>query len=299
MEAILEKLPTALFIHRGGIITYCNQKAERLLERSDKELRGARLLQLVHPDDRKPLIEYHRSGFHSGPCDIRIEVPGGNWKWIRFLASPFGEKKAVICVGLELGQRPVVEKQAIRGERLLERLFNSIPQGISVLDKDLNIVRVNPAMERWYAHSMPLVGKKCFQAYHGRSNPCPECPTIRTLETGKREKAIIPLRNGDFQQIGWLSLQSAPLKDVDTGEVTGVIEYVEDITDIQRTQEALKRSQELLSKALNASSDWISMTKIPEGYYVEVNEAFERKTGYRKEEVIGKTSLELGIWAEP
>ena len=50
-------------------------------------------------------------------------------------------------------------------------VFNSIQDGLCVLDLEMNILRVNPAMEKWYAHNMPIVGKKCYQAYHQRSKP--------------------------------------------------------------------------------------------------------------------------------
>lgn len=36
-----------------------------------------------------------------------------------------------------------------------------------------------------------------------------------------------------------------------------------------------------------------------EGIYLEVNEAFLDTTGYNKKEVIGKSSMDLGIWADP
>ena len=36
-------------------------------------------------------------------------------------------------------------------ENFLNDVFDSIQDGISILDKDMNIVRVNKAMEKWYA----------------------------------------------------------------------------------------------------------------------------------------------------
>ncbi|MCX5711896.1 MAG: PAS domain S-box protein, partial [Candidatus Omnitrophica bacterium] len=69
-------------------------------------------------------------------------------------------------------------------EEFLSNIFDSIQDGLSILDKEMNIIRVNETMEKWYEHSMPLVGKKCYQAYHGIKVPCKTCPTCRTLESG-------------------------------------------------------------------------------------------------------------------
>jgi len=46
--------------------------------------------------------------------------------------------------------RKCAEKTLQEGERLLASIFSSIQDGISILDNDLNIIRVNRAMEKWY-----------------------------------------------------------------------------------------------------------------------------------------------------
>ena len=66
-------------------------------------------------------------------------------------------------------------------ERFLNNIFSSIRDGISILDPELRIIRVNPALEGWYAHQMPLVGKKCYEAYHLRKEPCEKCPSSQTI----------------------------------------------------------------------------------------------------------------------
>ena len=70
------------------------------------------------------------------------------------------------------------EKAFQESQKFLSSIFDSIQDGISILDRDLRIVRVNAIMEKWYAHRMPLVGKKCFEAYHGRMERCEICPTV-------------------------------------------------------------------------------------------------------------------------
>ncbi len=80
---------------------------------------------------------------------------------------------------LEIGVgRRSAERNVRDRERFLANMFASIQDGISVLSPDMTIMQVNPAMERWYQHAMPLVGKKCFLAYQGRDSPCEACPAI-------------------------------------------------------------------------------------------------------------------------
>jgi PAS domain S-box-containing protein len=130
-------------------------------------------------------------------------------------------------------------------ERFLSNVFSSIQDGISVLDKDLNILRVNPTMERWYAHAMPLKGKKCFLAYHEREESCEVCPTQATLKTGEAAYEIVPKTGTGGRRVGWLDLYSFPLFDNTTGQLKGVIEYVRDITDRKKAEDELHQSQKM------------------------------------------------------
>lgn len=125
------------------------------------------------------------------------------------------------------------------GEGFLSSVFSSIQDGISVLDKDLNILRVNQTMEDWYSHKMPLVGKKCYDAYHGRQAQCDSCPSIRTIESEKSAYEVVPKTGPKGEVIGWLDLYSFPMRDSKTGELSGVIEYVRDITDRRKAEQEL------------------------------------------------------------
>ena len=51
--------------------------------------------------------------------------------------------------------------------------------------------------------------------------------------------------------------------------------------------------------AFRLTPDSMSISRLRDGHYMEVNEAFEHIMGYRREEVIGRTALELGIWRDP
>ncbi len=73
----------------------------------------------------------------------------------------------------------------------------------------------------------------------------------------------------------------------------------EEIQARRQTETDLRLSKEKLSKIFHANPDWIIISSLYEGRYIDINDAFCRMTGYKREEIIGKTSLELNIWAEP
>jgi two-component system cell cycle sensor histidine kinase/response regulator CckA len=145
--------------------------------------------------------------------------------------------------GSETG-RKCAEKTLQEGEGLLASIFSSIQDGISILDNDLNIIRVNPAMEKWYAHARPLMGKKCYEAYHLQNEPCKVCPTIQTFKTGKAAYEVVAKKGTGGEIVGWLDLYSFPLVDTETGKMKGVIEYVRDITEAKKAEEEKQKSEE-------------------------------------------------------
>lgn len=137
-------------------------------------------------------------------------------------------------------------------EQFFVYLFDNNPDGISVLDRDLNILGVNHAMERWYEHRMPLQGKKCFEAYHDRRTPCESCPTRQAVTSRKSVVGVVPY-DTEHGKAGTQELLSFPLFD-DRNEVIGVIEYVRDISRLEeeeRVFETLKSRLQLQDQTLH------------------------------------------------
>ena len=69
-----------------------------------------------------------------------------------------------------------------------------------------------------------------------------------------------------------------------------------DITELKKAQEALRQSQELFSKAFHSISFPVSLVRILDNQFVDVNDAFLGLIGFNYEEVIGHTSKELELF---
>jgi len=131
-------------------------------------------------------------------------------------------------------------------EHFFRNVFTSIQDGISILDEKMTILDVNKTMEQWYSHEMPLIGRKCYEAYHGRAERCQVCPSATTLKTGKPAIETVPLIDEGIIK-GWLDLYSFPFIDADTGRMKGVIEYVHNISDRRQKEDELRAAYEQLA----------------------------------------------------
>jgi len=77
-----------------------------------------------------------------------------------------------------------------------------------------------------------------------------------------------------------------------------ILSIYRDETERLRAELARERSEALLSHVIATSPDLITLTDIATGRYVMVNDAFVALSGWTREEAIGRTSLELGVWGK-
>ncbi|UCD78015.1 MAG: PAS domain S-box protein, partial [Desulfobacterales bacterium] len=78
-----------------------------------------------------------------------------------------------------------------------------------------------------------------------------------------------------------------------------VLSLARDITERRRAQEALRESEQRFKTAFLTSPDAININRLEDGLYIDVNLGFTALTGYTRDDVIGKTSLEINIWHDP
>ena len=203
-------------------------------------------------------------------------------------ASPLRNSKGEIIAGIEvvrdITKRKIAEEALKEREKFLKDILDSIQNGISILDNNLNILRINPIMEKWYAHKLPIVGKKCYEVYHNRTTPCEACPSRRTLDSGKPDLEIVPFDGAEGIR-GWQEVFTFPFVDSKTEQMLGVIEYVSDITERKKTEEALKESEEKYRMLIENIQDGVFI--IQDAKIKFLNEAFAKMIGYTAEEVIG------------
>lgn len=154
------------------------------------------------------------------------------------LKNKEGKIEGILSSGEDITEKRKVEKELKESEKFLSEVFNSITDGLSVLDKDLNVIITNRYMEKMYINNMPLIGKKCYQVYQNRTSHCPWCPSLKAMEMKTTQTNIVAYPNNEEPE-GWLNLSAYPLIDKN-GEVNGIIEYVKDITEQKKAEKELK-----------------------------------------------------------
>ena len=85
----------------------------------------------------------------------------------------------------------------------------------------------------------------------------------------------------------------------DDGRFAGYWGVARDISEQVLAQAQLRRSESMLSTLFAATPDCLALSELASGRFLMVNQAFLDTLGFARDEVIGRTSLELGIWYSP
>ena len=205
-----------------------------------------------------------------------------SWRRREFLARE-DERKAKAEVDRHLAERRQIEEALERSETMLRSVLNQMPSGVTVRDaRTGELVISNP-------RSNEIIGTP-GRPYHSR-----EWPVNRSMVTGE----VVEGEEAEFEREDGtsitLSISSAPVRDLQGRIVMGVTIF-HDITERRRAQETLRLSEEKYAKAFAINPAAIFMTRLGDGRVIEVNETWQAMFGYRRDEVVGRSSLDLGIW---
>ena len=151
------------------------------------------------------------------------KIPVHDFKGIGF--SKIGHFKEVRAKIKELEKLNV--KLARRGNRL-EAIFNSMSDGVTILDRNLNIVFANHVQKNMFP-AIPLIGQKCFTTYYRKNEICNTCPALQTIETQEARRGETLIEAGEFAG-RYLEWTTSPIKDP-LGNVEEIILLMRDITE--------------------------------------------------------------------
>jgi len=98
----------------------------------------------------------------------------------------------------------------MKEDKRLNNAFDAICYGISVIDSDLNILLANKTIEKWHSHALPVIGRKCYEAYHGKSKCCEFCPVERSFDNHSVQQESMPVVELDGAE-GWRDVCAFPV----------------------------------------------------------------------------------------
>ncbi len=202
-------------------------------------------------------------------------------------------QRAVLSISRDISDRRQAEQALREKTEELDRYFTHSLDMFCIADTDGYFRRLNPQWETVLGYALnELEGRRFFDFVH----PDDLEATLEAVTRLVRQEQVLNFTNryrckdGTFRWIEWRS--SSPYGKI-------IYAAARDITEHTRIEESLKQSEEKFRMAFRTSPDAINLNRASDGLYIDINEAFTKIVGYTREEAIGKTSLELGIWEYP
>ncbi len=155
-------------------------------------------------------------------------------------------------IGLLL-TRLKAEDALLKEKREKELILENLSEQVSYFDKDMRLVWANSYVcDRHDISQEDYLGCKCFELFHGFSEPCPGCPAPEAIETGKVITGEVVSPDGHFWQ-----LTSTPVFKESEG-LTGVLHFAYDVTDLKSSEAELKKLNLELEKRVEERTQELS-----------------------------------------
>jgi len=303
----VEQSPDAVLVHRQGEIIFANRACVSLFGASfTGELLGKQILDFVHPEDRQNvrqrIREYNRDFTNVRHNETRLIGLSGKETYTEVLAcSIMYHGKAAIQVNYrDISLRKRAEKKLLESEAGL-----AIAQQVAHLgswERDLTDADSwEEGPVRWSDETFRILGYNVGEIEMSRAN------FVRSIHPDDRgharELMEAALRGGrsynnDYRIIlpngteRNLHAQAKIVYDKETNRPSKIVGIIHDVTE-------RKKAEERFYKAFNANPEPMTIATLSEGRFIDVNESFLRITGHQREEVIGRTSLEVKFWKSP
>jgi len=190
-----------------------------------------------------------------------------------------------------------MQNSEIEAQSELQLIADTMAVGVTRCSRSLDYLWVNLTYARWLGLTPEEIIGRPIAEVLGPARYQVMLPHFERVLTGQRVEHEIRL---DFQGPGpvWVNAVYTPTFDP-AGEPDGWVAAVSDATGRRRVEQKLRESEAKFSKAFQAAPALISISTLPQGRYLDANEEFARVLGFERDEIVGRTSLELGIWETP
>jgi len=171
-------------------------------------------------------------------------------------------------------------------------ILASMLEGCQIIDHDWRYLYVNnTATKQGRKTKEELLGHTMLEVYPGIENTEMFARLRHCMEkrTSHRMENEFIFHNGTQ---GWFKLSVKPVPE-------GILILSIDITEHKQEEEMLRKSEQKFFKAFSSNPAVMSITRVTDGYYIDVNNSYTRVIGYRRAETLGHTSVELGFWPKP
>ncbi|MFA6572234.1 MAG: PAS domain S-box protein, partial [Bacteroidota bacterium] len=212
----------------------------------------------------------------------------------------------VVFVFRDVSEERKFQKKIFESEQRFSYIINNATEGVYFLDSEGKIVIWNKGMETISGFSSEeALGNFAWDIMYECVNP--DKKNVAYYNSLK-ESFLIALKSGE---VNWLNRKNTGVMYLRNGSVkhfdqysflvpmqnsTGLASIINDNSEIFKSNETLRKSEEKFHKTFSMSPDTIIISRLSDGLVINANSGFLNVFGYKKNEIIGKSIFTFNFW---
>lgn len=260
---------------------------------------------LVHPEDRDALWAKCQASLAARtPClnEYRIVHRSGEVRWVSESARGVYDETGTLTHIEGFVQDVTERKSAVeklrRSEDMYRTLVTTSPDAIVVAGLDGRVRFASMQARRLFDFGLDTdpANLVIFDYVAAPDRARASANFRRILSEGVITSNVYRMRrNGGAEFDG--EVNSSLILD-STGNADGLMVITRDVTARREAEEALRESESRFSTVFHENPVGTALSRLRDGVFVDANEAFVDMFGYTREEIIGRTSEQLGTWID-
>jgi len=206
-----------------------------------------------------------------------------------------GNLVGIAGISQDIGARKRVEQALRQSEDKFAKAFHASPDVVVISRQaDGRIVEVNAAWQSVFGHARDeVLGRTSPELGLFADPSARQAAVSRLLREGRLRDVELDVRTKQ----GSIRHTLLCAEPIEMGGEPHLLSVLRDVTDERRAHAALRESEVKFAAAFNACPAALLITAAADGRILDANEAWCRLVGFSREEIVGRTTLELDIWA--
>jgi PAS domain S-box-containing protein/putative nucleotidyltransferase with HDIG domain len=249
------------------------------------------------PSDRERYVELLNKDGHVSEMDVTIRTKSGDIRNILISGEiiELQNCKYIMTLIRDVTESRRAAELLKESERKHREFADQLPQIVCEFDQSgrLSFVNQNAFQAFGYSKEDLEAGIPVWQMIEPSYREIAKSNMAKVLRGEKLEGTEYVALRKDGTTFPILAY-SKPI--IQSGKATGLRNIAIDMSERKKIEKQLKSSEETLSKVFRNIPEAITVTSLDDGRLMEVNAGFSRISGYIREEVIGKSLMELNLY---
>lgn len=305
LSGVLDNVGNIYMLSPEGIFTFVSQSWVEMLDYDKRDLIGQPYASIIDihsiHEFQSHLAQMQKDGGYPRAIEYQVKHRDGTLHWVTSRISLIEDEqtnlKQYVAFAADITEKRQVESALRLSEERFSKAFQCNPDPISIATlTDGRYVEINDAWIATTGYQRHEVIGRTVREINIWEDPNERDLVIKQLQTlGIVRGMEINFRHkqGEVHPC----LFSAEIIEMDNA--LHLLAVVKDISQWKKAEEDLRLSEERFSKAFNASPINMIISSMKDGRFIDVNVSFCCWSGYSRDEILNRSSLDKELWVEP